>query len=387
MQRLIKRDCEAVILKDLKTFPVVAILGPRQCGKSTLAGMIRNTIKDLVYLDLEKPSDLRKLTDPELFFDANKGKTVCLDEIQRAPELFPVLRSIVDQTKRKGQVLILGSASQNLIEQSSESLAGRISFIELTPFTISEISRLPAYRLTNHWLRGGYPDSFLAPEDAVSYRWRENFLRTFIERDIAQLGIRITSSNLRRLLTMCAHNQGQLLNNSKLGSSLGLSHHTIRDYIDLFEQTFVIRRLMPYASNTKKRLTKSPKLFIRDSGLLHTVLEISDFNALIGHPVSGFSWEGFAIENILAELPDWKGCFYRASSGNEIDLILAKGQRHVAVEFKASKAPTITKGLWEALGDLNIKEAWVVAPIDESYPLREGVTIAGLKQFIDHMKK
>jgi predicted AAA+ superfamily ATPase len=386
MQTLIKRNSEFTILEDLRSFPVVAILGSRQCGKSTLAKMLKEKIENFIYLDLESPSDLRKLDDPELFFDVNKNKTVCLDEIQFRQDLFPVLRSIVDRNRRNGQILILGSASRDLIRQSSESLAGRISFIELTPFVISEIRDLPQYNIIQYWFRGGYPDSFLSIDDNLSNRWRENFIRTFVERDIPQLGINIPALKLRRFLTMCAHNQGQLLNSSKLGDALGVSYHTIRNYIDLLEQTFIIRTLQPYEVNVKKRIIKSPKVYIRDSGLLHSLLEIFDFNELLGHPVFGASWEGFALENILAELAAWKSFFYRTSSGNEIDLILIRGRKKIAVEFKSSKAPTVTKGLWNALEDMNIQKAWIIAPVDESYLMKEGVTVSGLDYFIQHVK-
>jgi len=385
MQTLIKRNAESDVLKDLRNFPVVAILGPRQCGKSTLAKMLKDKIDNLVYLDLESPADLRKLDDPELFFEVNQQKTVCLDEIQLKPELFPVLRSIVDRSGRKGQILILGSASQKLIRQGSESLAGRISFIELTPFLIPEVMALPNYSELDFWFRGGYPDSFLASDDSVSVRWRENFLRSFIERDLPQLGVRVTARNLRRLLTMCAHIQGQLFNSSKLAASLGVSYHAVRDYIDLFEQTYMIRSLPPYEVNLKKRMVKSSKVYVRDSGLLHALLEIQDFNALMGHPVFGASWEGFALENILGAIGGWRSSFYRTSSGSEVDLILEKGRNRIAVEFKSSKAPTVSRGFWNAIEDLKIKEAWIVAPVKGVYPLKPGVNVSGLVQFIQHV--
>ena len=387
MHSLIERNAGPVILKDLSNFAVVAILGPRQCGKSTLVKMLKDKIKGFMYLDLESPSDLRKLDDPELFFETNREKTVCLDEIQLRPDLFSVLRSIVDRTGRKGQVLILGSASRTLIRQGSESLAGRISFIELTPFVVSELAGTRGYAESAFWFRGGYPDSLLAPDNSISDKWRRNFIRTFIERDLPQLGVRVTATNLLRLLTMCAHGQGQLLNSSKLAASLGVSYHTVRDYIDLFEQTYVIRTLKPYEANFKKRVVKSPKVYIRDSGILHALLEIVDFNALMGHPVFGSSWEGFALENILAELKDWRGSFYRTSAGNEIELVLEKGRRRIAVEFKASKAPVVTKGFWNALEDLKIEEAWIISPIQGSYPIRNGVNVSGLDHFISFQKQ
>jgi len=386
MHGYVERQAEPVVLKDLRNFPIVAILGPRQCGKSTLAKKLKGKIESFIYIDLESPSDQRKLGDPELFFGANKNSIICLDEIQLSPGLFPILRSIVDRTGRKGQALILGSASRDLIRQGSESLAGRISFIELTPFVISEITGMPHYDLFMHWFRGGYPESFLAVDNDLSNRWRQNFLRTFIERDIPQLGIRITAQNLRRLITMLAHNQGQLLNSSKLAASLGVSYHTVRDHIDLFEQTYVVRTLPPYDGNLKKRTIKSPKVYIRDSGLLHALLEIADFNGLLGHPVYGASWEGFGIENILSELEGWRGFFYRASSGSEIDLILARGGKKIAVEFKSSRAPDVTRGFWRALEDLSTTEAWIIAPVDEPYSIKNNVKVSGISDFILHMK-
>jgi uncharacterized protein len=386
MLTLINRRAEPIVLEDLGSFPVVAILGPRQCGKSTLAKMIGRQIRDFAYLDLESPSDLRKLNDPELYFELDRQKTVCLDEIQLKPDIFPALRSIVDRTGMKGQALLLGSASRNLINQGAESLAGGISFVELTPFLISEVEARPSFRLIDHWFRGGYPDSFLAADDRMSTRWRNNFLRTYTERDIPQLGFRVTAVAIRRLLTMLAHSHGQVLNSSKIGASLGLSYHTIRSYIDLLEQTFVVRTLPSFETNIKKRVIKSPKVYVRDSGLLHAILEVPGFDELMGHPAFGASWEGFALENILSELYDWHGYFYRTASGNEIDLILAKGRERLAVEFKSSKAPTVTKGFWTAMDDLGIKEGWVIAPVDDTYPIREGVHVSPLGSFVRGMR-
>lgn len=387
MHGYITRDSEPVVLKDLRNFAVVAILGPRQCGKSTLAKALKDRIGAFVYLDLESPSDLRKLSDPELFFQSNKDTTVCLDEIQLRPELFPVLRSIVDRTGRKGQALILGSASRNLLRQGSESLAGRISFIELTPFTVSEVAGTPGYELLAHWFRGGYPESLLADDDETSNRWRQNFLRTFIERDIAQLGVRIAARNLRRLITMLAHSQGQLLNSSKLAASLGVTYHTVRDYIDLFTQAYVVRTLPPYENNLKKRIIKSPKVYIRDSGLLHSLLEIGSFNDLLGHPVFGSSWEGFGVEMLLSGLPDWQGYFYRASTGSEVDLLLVKGRKVIAVEFKSSRAPDVTRGFWNALDTLNATEAAIVAPVEEPYSIKKNVTVCGILDLVNRYRQ
>lgn len=386
MHSEIDRKKSTEILQDLKQFPCVAILGPRQCGKSTLALSIRNNIKNFIYLDLENPIDLRKLDDPNIFFEHNKDKLVCLDEIQRRPELFPVLRSIIDKNKRKGQILILGSASEELIKQSSESLAGRISYIELTPFIISEIIKAPEdiFRL---WNRGGFPESFLAQDDYGSARWRKNFVRTFLEKDIPQLGITIPAKNIGRLWSMCAHSHGQVLNASKIGESIGVSHHTIKNYLSILEQTFMVRQLQPHYTNLKKRLIKSPKIYIRDSGILHSLLDIESFDGLMGHTIYGSSWEGFVIENILAELPDYRGYFYRTSTGAEIDLILEKGGKRIAVECKSSSAPVISKGFYNALEDLGIDEAWVIAPVKELYVITGNVKVAPLMEFISSFTK
>jgi len=382
MQGYISRKYEKIILDDLKHFPGVALLGPRQCGKSTLIQHLGSKIKNLLYLDLESPSDLKKLDEPEVFFESNRNRTVCLDEIQRKPEIFPVLRSIIDRNKKNGQLIILGSASRDLIRQSSESLAGRISYIEITPFLLEEISSSydDAMRL---WERGGFPLSYLAPDNGQSVRWRNNFIRTFLERDIPQLGFSIPSTNIERLWQMCAHSHGQVLNSSRLGESMGVSYHTVRNYIEILEQTFMVRLLRPHESNLKKRMVKSPKIYIRDTGILHSLLRISDFNELMGHPVYGFSWEGFVIENILSFLPEWQGSFYKASGGAEIDLILEKGLKKTAVEIKASSAPDVPRGFYSALDDLKIKEAWIIAPVKDSYKAAKNITVSNIEAFFE----
>jgi predicted AAA+ superfamily ATPase len=387
MQGYIKRVITEGIKQKLQNIPAVIILGPRQCGKSTLAKAIISEIGNAIYLDLERPSDINKLTDPEAFFGLNANKLICLDEIQRVPELFPVLRSIIDENKRNGQFIILGSASPNLIKQSSETLAGRISYFELTPFLFKEISENNHLnRLRKVWLRGGFPRSYLTSDEKESFEWRLDFIRTFLERDIPQIGFRIPAKTLERFWKMCAHLHGQILNSSKLGESLGLSHHTVRSYVDLFDQTFVLRVLWPYEANLKKRLVKSPKIYIRDTGLLHALLSIEDHNDLLGHPVYGASWEGFVIENILSLLPDWTASFYRTSSGSEVDLILAKGKRRIAVECKVSTSPSLNRGFWNAMDNLKFEEAWIIAPVKDAYPAERGVMIAPLQKFIDHLE-
>jgi len=276
----IKREKLAECIERLESFKALAILGPRQCGKSTLAKYIVSQFPGSVYLDLETPSDLQKLSEPELFFEQHAEKLVCLDEIQRQPDLFPILRGILDRGNRNGQILILGSASRDLIRQSSESLAGRIAYVELTPFSLVEVENL-----SQLWLQGGFPLSFLAKTQTKSFQWRLEFIRTYLERDIPQLGFNIPAQTLRRLWTMCAHNHGQLLNQSKLGDALGLSHTSIRSYLDLLAQTFMIRVLSPFETNVKKRLIKAPKVYIRDSGILHGLLKLVSFDDVLGHPV------------------------------------------------------------------------------------------------------
>ena len=387
MQGYVPRHITEGIKQKLGNIPAVLILGPRQCGKSTLAKTIISEMTNALYLDLERPSDINKLTDPEAFFSLNADKLICLDEIQRTPDLFPVLRSIIDENRRNGQFIMLGSASQNLIKQSSETLAGRISYFELTPFLLKEISEdHHLNKLRKLWLRGGFPRSYLASNEKESFEWRLDFIRTFLERDIPQIGFRIPAKTLERFWKMCAHLHGQILNSSKLGESLGLSHHAVRSYVDLFDQTFILRILRPYESNLKKRLIKSPKIYLRDTGLLHALLGIEDHNDLLGHPVYGASWEGFVMENILSLLPDWAASFYRSSSGSEIDLILEKGKKRIAVECKVSTSPSPNRGFWNALKDLRIKEAWIIAPVKDTYPLENGVRVAPLQTFIDFLE-
>ena len=374
----IHRNIEAELKECLREFPAVAVLGPRQCGKSTLAQKIIAEVKDAIYLDLENPNDLAKLQAPELFFNQYSDKLICLDEIQCLPEIFTQLRAIIDSRKRNNQFLFLGSASRDLIKQSSESLAGRIAYLELTPLLYSEVDATDAITRDVIWQRGGFPDSLLARSERSSRRWRENFIRTFLERDIPQLGFRIPAPTLRKVWQMCAHNQGQLLNSSQLGSSLGVSHTTFRSYIDLLSETFMLRVLPPYAANLGKRLVKSPKVYLRDTGILHALLAIDTFEDLMGHPILGQSWETFAMETIIASFPGWESYFYRTASGVEIDLVLVRGSRKIAFEFKVSAAPTLTKGFWTGLEDLNIERAWIIAPVKESYPIHDKVSVSPL---------
>lgn len=383
MQNLITRFLSEKIQNKIENIPVTAILGPRQCGKSTLAKTLISNFPDAVYLDLERASDINKLQDAEAFFEVNANRLICLDEVQRAPELFPAIRAAVDVSGKNGQFLVLGSASPELLKQSSESLAGRISYQELTPFLYQEGDEKNRIdNLRELWLRGGFPRSFLASDISESYEWRQDFIRTFLERDIPQLGFNIPSGRLDRFWRMCAHVQGQLLNSSKLGESLGVSHHTARSYLDILVQTYVLRVLPPYEANLKKRLVKSPKAYIRDTGLFHALLGIETQNDLLGHPSYGASWESFVIENILAHFQGWQAYFYRTSSGSEIDLVLERGARRIAVECKVSTSPSVNRGFRNALDDLDVTEAWVIAPVKEAYPIDKRISVVPLDDII-----
>jgi len=383
MHKLINRNCEPFIKENLRVFPAVVILGPRQCGKSTLVKMIAKDLPNFLYLDLQNRDDLAKLNEPGLLFKANKEKIICLDEIHLVPDLFSVLRSEIDSYRQKGRLILLGSASRDLVQKSSESLAGRIGIIELTPFLISELKGEKGFKLNTFWLRGAYPDSFLADSDAASSLWRENFLRTYAERDIPQLGFQIPANQIMRMLIMSAHSHGQLFNASKLSESLGLTHPTVKRYLDLLEQTFILRSLKPYEINVKKRLVKTPKVYVRDSGLLHQLLQINDFNSLIGNPVFGSSWEGLVVETICSTLKNCQFSFYRSATGDEIDLLIHKQNKVIAIECKASSAPKLSAGFWRALEIINPDKTYVVAPINDNYPLKEGITVCGLIELIE----
>ena len=384
MTGYIDRNISKQVAQSLKDYPVVAILGPRQVGKSTLAKKIIKSYSKHLYLDLERPSDLRKLEDAEYFLEQNRSHLVCLDEIQRLPEIFPLIRSLVDGRKKNGQFLVLGSVSGDLLRQSSESLAGRIAYMEMSPLLVSEIAGKKTETL---WNRGGLPKSYLLRGDEKSFYWRENYIRTFLERDIARIGIKIQSKLIERLWMMLAHSHGQTLNSSKLAASMGVSSHTINSYIRILEQAFLIRSLPAFSSNLKKMLIKSPKIYIRDSGILHALLGIETLNNLFGHPIYGHSFEGFVIENIMSHFDRWKYSFYRTRSGSEIDLVMTKGSRVIALEIKTSKAPVVGKGFVEAVKNIRANEKYVIAPVSSSYAIKNGVTVTNLKQFIKTFEK
>jgi predicted AAA+ superfamily ATPase len=375
---MINRQIREHIERSLNQYPVVGILGPRQIGKTTLAKTItEHYTKKVVYLDLELPSDLNKLHDSELYLSQFFDALVIIDEIQRMPSLFPLLRALVDKRRISGRFLILGSASPDLIRHASESLAGRIIYHELSPFHLNETGY--GY-VQNLWLRGGFPLSYLA-QDEESFVWREAFIKTYLEMDIPQLGFKIPSFQLRRFWTMLAHSHGQLWNASHLAKSLGISAPTVRTYLDILEETFVVRRLQPYHINIKKRLIKSPKVYIRDSGLLHALLSIRTLDDLQSHPSVGSSWEGFVIEQIIGFMENSQQVyFYRTNAGAEIDLLLFdRKNRPIAVEIKYSASPKVEKGYWIAYEDLSCKKGFIVYPGNESYPLGKNVFALPLK--------
>ncbi len=370
------------LLESLQTFPVVGLVGPRQVGKTSLARELAAQLgPGAVMLDLERPSDLAKLTEPELFLEPLADRLVILDEVQLRPDLFPVLRSLVDAERVPGRFLVLGSAAPALIQRSSETLAGRIEFLELAPLSLAEVSAQPASNEAQNitrtlWSRGGFPDSYFARSDAASLRWREAFIRSYLERDIPQLGIRVPSATLRRFWLMLAHYHGQLWNASTLAGSLGITAPSVRHYLDILESTFMLRVLQPYSANLGKRLVKSPKVYLRDSGVLHALLNLPDQEALQGHPALGASWEGWVIEQILAQAPEGtRPSFLRTASGNELDLLLElPGGELRAIEIKHSAVPKLGRGFPEALDALKLERGFVVAQVNEPYALSKRAT-------------
>lgn len=390
--RMIKRDAEAEIKQLLEEFPAVGVLGPRQVGKTTLAEALTASFQPKpVYLDLETPSDQARLKDPEAYFELQKGSLIILDEIQRVPELFQVLRGVIDRQRREGrktgQFLILGSASLDLLQQSSESLAGRIAYKELSGLTVSEVKGEEDASQERLWLRGGFPDSFLARSDEASLRWRMSFISTYLERDVPQFGARIPANSLRLLWTMLAHNQGGLLNVAQLGANLGVSATTAKRYIELLEDLLLIRSLRPWAGNVGKRLVRTPKVYIRDSGLTHALLNLTTLDDIMGHPVVGASWEGFVVENLLSSLPvgvtPW---FYRTSAGAEIDLVLERSPKErYAIEIKRSLAPTVSKGFHLGCEDIAATKRFIIYPGKERFPTTHDIAVLPLVDMMDEL--
>ncbi|MEL6682059.1 MAG: ATP-binding protein [Pseudomonadota bacterium] len=386
MQGMIVRNHLNRLETALATQAGVVLLGPRQVGKTTLAQDVAEA-RDAVYLDLERAADRQVLAEPDLYLDEQAGKLVVIDEVQLMPGLFGALRGQIDRRRRAGyrtgQFLLLGSASNTLLQQSAESLAGRVSYHELTPFILDEVGQGSLAQL---WLRGGFPDSFLAADDRTSLFWREDFIRTYLERDIPAFGLRIPSETLRRFWTMLAHEQGGLLNAAKLAAGLGVSGQSVARYLDLLVDLMLVRRLPPWHVNTGKRLVKSPKVYIRDAGLAHALLGIEKIEALLGHPVVGGSWEGFCIENLIAAAPrGTEPSFYRSSAGAEIDLILKLPDGALwAIEVKRTTSPKVTRGFHVAAEELNVTERLLVYASDRAVPGQGGVRAMPLN---DAMKR
>jgi predicted AAA+ superfamily ATPase len=365
------------IRKLIKDIPVVAILGPRQCGKTTLARQFIKTSgnTECLFFDCEDPRDLARLENPMLILEKYKGLIV-IDEIQRRADLFPVLRVLVDNDKDK-KFLILGSASRDLISQSSETLAGRISYLELSGFHVSETGEINLQQL---WLRGGFPRSYLAENNEVSAKWREDFIRTFLERDIPNLGIRIPPIMIRRFWTMLSHYHGQICNMSEMGRSLNASDTTVKRYLDILSGTFMIRQVRPWFYNTKKRLLKRPKIYFRDTGILHKLMSVNTLDELYNHPRLGASWEGFAFEQVVLELglQEEDIYFWAVHTGAELDLVFQRNGRLWGLEFKFSETPKITKSMRIALEELGLNHIWLVYPGADLFPLERHITAVGL---------
>jgi len=380
---ILPRTLTAEIQELTKYFPIIGVVGPRQCGKTSLVKQIAPKLDEaFVYLDLERSSDLDKLQDAELFLTHQKDKCVILDEIQRLPELFPLIRSLVDDDRNRLRYILLGSASPKLLRQSSESLAGRIAYVELSPFNYLEIS---AYKsLNEHHFFGGFPKAILASSHKAARLWMNNFIRSYIERDLPALGFPASTNTLRKLLEMIAWSTGNLLNYVNLSKSLGVSNHTLKSYIDLLEDAFIIRRLQAYSYSQKKRLVKSPKIYIRDTGILHRLLRLNNFDQLMGHPILGNSWETYVLEQIDSlKSDDIDLYFYRTSAGAEIDLVLVKALKAIAtVEIKYSTKVSAERGMISSIADLETENNFIITPISDDYPIRENIQVCNIEVFL-----
>jgi predicted AAA+ superfamily ATPase len=372
----IHRTIEDKIFDAIRNFPVTAVTGPRQCGKSTLVKHLLEENKDTVYLDLERPSDLRKLDDAEWFFSTQKDKLICIDEVQRRPELFPLIRSLVDEWDRPGCFLILGSASRDLLQQSSESLAGRIVYKRLTPFLWRELE--DKYPVEKYFSSGAFPRSLLANNDTVSLEWRENFISTFLERDLLQWS-GFTPATMYRLWQMLAHVNGQMANYSHLANSLGVTSVTVKNYIDLLAETYMVEVIPPYISNLGKRLVKAPKVYIADSGITAALLHLKNFEELSGHPAFGAIWEQIVLSNLKGLYPEAEFFYYRTTNGSEIDFVMKIRNSVFAVECKVSLAPVLSKGNYNAIEDIAPQHTFVVIPASTGWPMKQGIDVVSLE--------
>ena len=379
------RYLEPSVLKSIQNFPVTAITGPRQCGKSTLVKHLLEVYPNSIYLDLERPSDLRKLDDAEWFLTSQKEKLICIDEIQRMPELFPLIRSLVDEWNKPSCFLILGSASRDLLKQSSESLAGRISYKRLTPFLWEELKN--DYSVEKYFSAGAFPRSLLTNDNEISFEWRESFIATFLERDLLQWA-GFTPTTMRRLWQMLAHVNGQTVNYSMLATSLGVTSATVKNYIDLLAGTYMVEIVLPYISNLGKRLVKSPKVYVSDSGITAALLELQNFTQLLGHPAFGSIWEQIVLSNLRGLYHDAEFFFYRTSNGAEMDFVMKIRNSVFAIECKASYSPNLSKGNYLAIEDIAPKHTFIVTPSSDNWSMKENIDVVSLndlKAKIDYL--
>ncbi|MBN9462628.1 MAG: ATP-binding protein [Burkholderiales bacterium] len=386
---MIERALASLLNERLGFYPGIVLLGPRQVGKTTLARAIAARHPGALFLDLERLADRAQLAEPELFLAQHRDKLVVLDEVQMRPDLFTPLRPEIDADRRPGRFLLLGSAGGAMLRQRAESLAGRVGYLELQPLLASEVAP-DLGTLQRLWHRGGFPLAYLAPSDRLAYAWRQDFIQTFLQRDLPQMGIGVSADTLHRFWRMLAHLQGQLFNASQIGLSLGgASHSTAARYLDILVDTMLVRRLEPHLPNVGKRLVKSPKTYVRDSGLLHALLNIASLSDLQGHPIVGASWEGFVVEQVAAHLPEGAQLgFYRTAAGAEMDIVVQAGQRCLGIEVKFSSAPTVSKGFWRARDDLRPLRTVVVAPVERRFPLKDGVDVvpvSALAELLDEL--
>lgn len=376
------RIIEDSVRVSLANNPVVALTGPRQCGKSTLAKQLLKEFEHSIYLDLERPSDLQKLDDPEWFLSRHHDKLICIDEVQRRPDLFPIIRSLTDEWNKPGAFLILGSASRDLLRQSSETLAGRIAYNRMTPFLWNELTNELA--LETYFFKGGFPRSILANNDETSFDWRSNFISTFLERDLLQW-MNFTPATMRRLWLMLAHLNGQTVDYTTIARSLGVSNVTIKNYIDLLESTYMVEVVPAYNSNLGKRLVKSPKIYVADSGLQATLLGLRSFEEMSGHPSFGVVWEQIVLSNIKGNFPEAEVYFYRTSNGAEVDFIVAYRNKTYIVECKASLSPTLSKGNYISIEDIAPIQTYVVAPVKQGWTVKPKIDVVSLSELLDRL--
>jgi predicted AAA+ superfamily ATPase len=380
----IQRHIEREFTELLKDYPVVCLVGPRQVGKTSFIKAFSEGMPgQSLYLDLEMPTDMSKLSDPQFYLEQHSDKTIIIDEVQHRRDLFPLLRAMIDADRRPGRFILLGSASRIIIQDTSESLAGRIAFMELKPFSLSELPDIFSWKQL--WLQGGLPLSLLARNKVSSMNWRSNFIRSYVERDLPLLGLQVSPVQLERLWKMMAHLHGQMLNVSMLADSLGISSHTAKGYIDFMENAFLIHRLYPFSTNLKKRLVKSPKIYISDSGILHYFHQINSLDDLLSHPHAGHSWEGFVMQQIRANISQEIDIYYyRTHNKAEIDLVLIKGMKPIAaIEIKLSNSPKLTRGNTIAFEDIDARSNYIITPSSDDYLMNKSTRVCSLVDFID----